>query len=66
MRSECGGIDKVMRLGLGHPMGAFELIDFVGLDIVLNARMGIYNETKDPAYFSPFILQRKDICLDSL
>lgn len=51
-------IDKAMRSGLGHPMGPFELMDLVGLDIVLNARMGIYHETRDPTHFPPAILQR--------
>ncbi len=30
-------IDKVMRLGLNHPMGQFELNDFNGLDITFHA-----------------------------
>jgi len=50
-------IDKAMRLGLGNAMGPFELMDLVGLDVVLNARMGIYNETKEPNHFPPRLLK---------
>jgi 3-hydroxybutyryl-CoA dehydrogenase len=49
-------IDKAMRLGLGNAMGPFELMDLIGLDVVLNARMGIYNETREPHHFPPGIL----------
>lgn len=49
-------IDKAMRLGLGNAMGPFELMDLIGLDVVLNARMGIYKETREPNHFPPGIL----------
>jgi 3-hydroxybutyryl-CoA dehydrogenase len=32
-------------------------MDLVGLDVVLNARMGIYNETRQPNHFPPNILR---------
>jgi len=52
-------IDKAMKLGLGHPMGPFEFMDMVGIDIVAKARMGIYEETRDPNHYPPVTLQRK-------
>lgn len=35
-------IDKVMKLGLNHPMGPFTLCDYVGIDIVLNVLESLY------------------------
>ena len=29
-------IDKALKFGLNHPMGPFELVDLVGLDVRLN------------------------------
>lgn len=51
-------IDKAAKLGLGHPMGPFELQDLVGLDITYNAVKAIYEETKDPAMAPPILLKR--------
>lgn len=31
-----GDIDKAIKLGLNHPMGPFEMVDLVGLDVRLN------------------------------
>lgn len=39
-------IDIAMKLGAGHPMGPFELMDGVGLDTSLNIATGWYE--KDP------------------
>jgi len=39
-------------------MGPFALMDLIGFDIVLNARMSVYNETRDPSHFPPGILRR--------
>jgi len=51
-------IDKAIKLGLNHPMGPFELGDFVGLEIGLNVFRTLYDGYKDPK-FRPFILLEK-------
>jgi len=51
-------IDKGMRLGVGHAMGPFETMDLAGLDAILNARMALYNGTKDPKLFPPDTLRK--------
>ena len=50
-------IDKSLKLGLGHPMGPFELADFSGVDITYNAMLQRYAETGDPADKPPAILE---------
>lgn len=51
-------IDKGMRLAFGRAMGPFETGDMAGLDIVYNTYLNIYEETKDPKFFPPALLQR--------
>ena len=51
-------IDKGMRLGVGHTMGPFQTMDLAGLDAILNARMALYNGTKDPKLFPPDMLRK--------
>jgi len=51
-------IDKAVKLGLGYPLGPFELMDMVGLDVVEGARKGIYEETREPLHFPPTTLTR--------
>lgn len=43
-------IDKAMKLGLNHPMGPFQLADFIGLDICLSILETIYNNLGDEKY----------------
>ncbi|MEO3974555.1 3-hydroxyacyl-CoA dehydrogenase NAD-binding domain-containing protein [Streptomyces sp. CAU 1734] len=41
-------IDAAMRLGGGYPMGPFELLDVVGLDVSLAIERGLHREFRDP------------------
>ncbi|MGQ4485902.1 3-hydroxyacyl-CoA dehydrogenase NAD-binding domain-containing protein [Streptomyces sp. 372A] len=41
-------IDAAMRLGGGYPMGPFELLDVVGLDVSLAIERVLHNEFRDP------------------
>ena len=42
-------IDVAARMALGHPMGPFELMDLVGIDVVHLIRLAEYEQTGDPA-----------------
>ncbi|WP_330172779.1 3-hydroxybutyryl-CoA dehydrogenase [Streptomyces sp. NBC_01498] len=41
-------IDAAMKLGGGYPMGPFELLDVVGLDVSLAIERGLHREFRDP------------------
>ncbi len=43
-------IDTAIKLGLNHPMGPLELLDFVGLDTTLYILDYMFEETKDPKF----------------
>jgi len=43
-------IDKALKFGLGHPMGPFELGDFVGLEIGLAVAETLWDNFKDPKW----------------
>jgi 3-hydroxybutyryl-CoA dehydrogenase len=43
-------IDTVMKLGMNHPMGPFELADFIGLDTLLSILNVLYEGFKDSKY----------------
>ncbi|MFH0788718.1 MAG: 3-hydroxyacyl-CoA dehydrogenase NAD-binding domain-containing protein [Pseudomonadota bacterium] len=51
-------IDKAVRMGLNHPMGPFELGDFVGLEIGLNVFKTLYEGYKDPKFRPALILEK--------
>ncbi|MBK8536717.1 MAG: hypothetical protein IPL59_17345 [Candidatus Competibacteraceae bacterium] len=37
-------IDRAMKLGAAHPMGPFELADYIGLDVVEAMALNIYQD----------------------
>ena len=44
------GIDTAMKLGCGYPMGPFELLDVVGLDVALAIERELYLEFREPGF----------------
>jgi 3-hydroxybutyryl-CoA dehydrogenase len=51
-------IDKGMKLGTGHPMGPFTLLDFVGLDTTYYIANIMFEEYREPVYAPPPLLKR--------
>ena len=43
-------IDSAMKLGCGHPMGPFELMDIVGLDVTLEIIKALHLEFREPGF----------------
>ncbi|TDA68901.1 MAG: 3-hydroxybutyryl-CoA dehydrogenase [Clostridia bacterium] len=51
-------IEKCAKLGLNHPMGPFEWLDFVGLDSILAIMQNLYQSFGDTRYFPcPLLVQ---------
>lgn len=51
-------IDTAMKFGLNHPMGPFELNDFVGLEIGLAVLETMWDSYKDPKFAPSLILKK--------
>ena len=51
-------IDKGMKLGCGHPMGPFTLLDFVGLDTTYYIANIMFDEFREPRFAPPPLLKR--------
>ena len=43
-------IDNAMKVGCGYPMGPFELLDVVGLDVALAIQRTLYLEFREPGF----------------
>jgi 3-hydroxybutyryl-CoA dehydrogenase len=48
--AEAEAIDQAMRLGCGYPMGPFELLDVVGLDVSLAIERVLHLEFREPGF----------------
>ena len=51
-------VDKAMKLGANHPMGPFELIDLIGLDVHRAKMQTLTAILKDPRYKHPELIDR--------
>lgn len=52
-------IDKGVKLALGYPMGPFELLDIVGIEVHYAVAMALYDQLKDRRFFPPPIVKRR-------
>ncbi|MCW5699567.1 MAG: 3-hydroxyacyl-CoA dehydrogenase family protein [Rhodospirillales bacterium] len=51
-------IDHAMKSGAAHPMGPFELADYIGLDVVEAMSMNIYTDVRHEHHAPPHTLTR--------
>lgn len=51
-------IDNSLKLGCGHPMGPFTLLDFVGLDTTYYIANIMFDEFKERRFAPPALLKR--------
>lgn len=51
-------IDTAVTVGLGLPMGAFKLLDLIGMDTMLLGSSALFEELNDPQYFCPISIRR--------
>jgi 3-hydroxybutyryl-CoA dehydrogenase len=52
------GIDKVMKLGMNHPMGPLALADLIGLDVCLAILDVLHEGLREPKYLACPLLRR--------
>jgi len=51
-------IDAAMKVGCGYPMGPFELLDVVGLDVALAIERELYTEFREPGFAPAPLLEQ--------
>lgn len=51
-------LDEAMKLGCGHPMGPFELMDYIGLDTVVHIADVLFEEFGESRMKAPPLLKR--------
>lgn len=51
-------IDTAIKVGLGYPLGTFELLDVVGLDIHRSVSLSLYEQLRDPRFAPPPLVDR--------
>jgi 3-hydroxybutyryl-CoA dehydrogenase len=51
-------LDTAMRLGCGHPMGPFTLLDLIGLDTAVHIAEIMFDEYREPRFAPPPLLRR--------
>jgi 3-hydroxybutyryl-CoA dehydrogenase len=51
-------IDKAVKLGLGYPMGPFELMDYIGLDTQVRVSLALFGQVQDHRFWPPPLLVR--------
>ena len=51
-------IDLACKLGFGHAMGPLATLDLTGIDVMVHAAQNIYDDTKDPKFAVPELLNR--------
>lgn len=55
--ADIASIDACMRLGANHPMGPFELMDFIGLDVVMEMAENLLEGLRQPQFLPATVLE---------